>query len=147
MSVPPDRAAHAREWFSFATGDLEVAGRLLEAGDEIDLRYGCWHFQQAVEKAIKTALVLEDIEFPWSHDLVELFELLPAEWALRVGGGGLDLVQVSSWATLSRYPGATPIDESPEDVRRIFSEASEFATAVGQELDSRLAVFSSPPSP
>lgn len=83
MSVPPDRAEHAREWFSFATGELDVAGRLLEAADEIDLRYRCWPIQQAVEKAIKTPPILEDIEFPWSHDLVELFELLPAEWALR----------------------------------------------------------------
>ncbi|MCY4615587.1 MAG: HEPN domain-containing protein [Chloroflexi bacterium] len=37
----------------------------------------CFHSQQAAEKALKAALVLEGIEFPYVHDLTRLRNLLP----------------------------------------------------------------------
>ena len=40
----------------------------------------CFHSQQAAEKAMKGALVLEGIEFPYVHDLRRLRNLLPDGW-------------------------------------------------------------------
>jgi HEPN domain-containing protein len=34
-----------------------------------------FHAQQAIEKALKVALVLADIDFPRSHDLLELTDI------------------------------------------------------------------------
>ena len=35
----------------------------------------CFHAQQAVEKSLKAALALHDIEYPWTHNLGELLKL------------------------------------------------------------------------
>ena len=36
----------------------------------------CFHSQQAVEKGLKAVLALQDVEYPWRHDLGELLELV-----------------------------------------------------------------------
>lgn len=43
-------------------------------------RHVCWLAQQAAEKALKAALVLEDIAFPFTHDLDALRNRLPGSW-------------------------------------------------------------------
>ena len=60
-------------------------------------RHACWLSQQAAEKALKAALVLERVEFPFTHDLDALRNLLrcggitrrvrgPRDSQLRNGG-------------------------------------------------------------
>lgn len=43
----------------------------------------CYHSQQAIEKAVKAALIFESIEFPHTHDLEKLCNLLPAGWSVK----------------------------------------------------------------
>ena len=43
-------------------------------------RYACWQFQQAAEKALKAALVLDGIAFSYTRDLNGLCALVPDSW-------------------------------------------------------------------
>jgi HEPN domain-containing protein len=105
MSADEIRAL-AYEWFRFAEEDLEAA-QSLRSRSEVAPRTICWLSQQAAEKAIKAALVLEQIEFPFVHDLEALIRLVPAEW--RVTRTDADLVTLSRWAVEARYPGDWPL--------------------------------------
>lgn len=59
----PELVDEARRWLRFATEDLDVAQRLLIA-DEAPSRHACSLAQQAAEKALKAALVLEGNRLP-----------------------------------------------------------------------------------
>lgn len=46
-------------------------------------RQVCYLAQQTIEKALKAALILEQIVFPFSHDLDRLRIMLPAGWQVK----------------------------------------------------------------
>ena len=72
----------AQRWLRFAAEDLEAARRLLAVRSSAP-RHVCWHSQQASERALKAALVLEGVDFPFTHDLNALRNLLPDSWPVR----------------------------------------------------------------
>ena len=79
----------------------------------------CFHSQQAAEKALKAALVLESIEFPYVHDLRRLRNLLPDGWP--GGGSNIALQRLTEWGAESRYPGDWPeltAEDGPSRVPR-----------------------------
>ena len=65
----------ALKWLRFARDDLDASVKMTGMS-----RHVCWLSQQAVEKAIKAALILEKIEFPYVHGLRLLKETLPKVW-------------------------------------------------------------------
>lgn len=105
-----ERSGEAERWLRFAAEDLAVAERL--AKDDLRAsRHRCWLAQQAVEKAIKAALILDGVSFPFRHDLDVLRNLLPVRWALREAFP--DLAELTEWAVEARYPGDW--EEATED--------------------------------
>jgi HEPN domain-containing protein len=90
------------QWFDYALQDLTTAERCLR-DPEIPPRQSCFHAQQAAEKAIKSALVHEQVDFPFRHNLNELLDLLPGYW--RVKQEFPDLEALTQWAVEARYPG------------------------------------------
>lgn len=69
MSSPsPEHVEYAGVLLRRAEGDLQVCRKLADDAAIDDSIIG-FHAQQAVEKALKVALVLADIELPLSHDL------------------------------------------------------------------------------
>lgn len=105
----------ARRWLRFATEDLDVAQRLL-AGDGTPPRHACALAQQAAEKALKAALVLEGIDFPFRHDLDALRNLLPDTWSVRCTH--TDLAQLTEWAVEARYQAIGKRPQQPMPNRR-----------------------------
>ena len=90
MNDPDSTMDDAVRWLRFSREDLDVAGLLLTRRP-VASRHVCWLSQQAAEKALKAALVLEGIEFPFTHDLDALRNRLPEGWSvahdpLRPGG-------------------------------------------------------------
>lgn len=79
-----------------------------------------FHGQQAVEKALKAILARRAIEFPRTHDLGLLLELL-REQGVSLPPDASDLPRLTPFGVIFRY------DEEPDD-------------AVGEGLDRKWAV-------
>ncbi len=92
----------AFRWFAYAQEDLSGAQALLEAKTQ-PARQVCWFAQQAAEKAFKALLILHQIEFPRTHDLDVLRNLLPPGMHGRKPLP--DVAELSEWAVEARYPG------------------------------------------
>jgi HEPN domain-containing protein len=71
MKSPRD---HALALLKKAANDLVAARATVATGKAFDTV--CFHSQQAVEKSLKAILALQDVEYPWRHDLGELLELV-----------------------------------------------------------------------
>jgi len=66
----------------YARSDLEAARTLMASPDHYP-RQVCFLAQQAAEKAIKAALILDQVPFPFTHDLDRLRNLLPEQWRVK----------------------------------------------------------------
>ena len=82
MNDPDATVGDALHWLLYSTEDLDVA-RLLLMRHPQGSRHVCWLSQQAAEKALKAALVLEGTEFPFTHDLDALRNRIPDGWNVR----------------------------------------------------------------
>ncbi len=133
MNVPEIVAQEARRWLRFAVEDLEVAQRLSAERQPLP-RFVCWHSQQAAEKALKAALVLEEIDFPFTHDLNALSNLLPDSWILRADHS--DLADLTEWAVEARYPSEWP-EATETDAIRAEAKASLVLDSVVVEFKRR----------
>ena len=87
--------------------------------------------QEAAERTLKAALVLEGIDFPYTHDLNALRNLLPDSWPVRA-----DLADLTGWAVQARYPGEWP-EPSAGDAVRAESEARAVHNAVAAVFRGR----------
>lgn len=95
-----DEVGYAREWLGYALGDLRAA----RAGRKANLRprIVAFHAQQAAEKALKAALVLEEVAAPPKHDLEDLRHRLPDGW--RVKEKPTSLARLSDYGVDAKYP-------------------------------------------
>ncbi len=71
----PENWSDVRLWLRYSMEDLEAAETL--AKTKVSLRQVCFLAQQSAEKAIKAVLVFCQIEFPKSHDLEALVNMIP----------------------------------------------------------------------
>jgi len=69
----------------------------------------CFHAQQCAEKLMKAWLVFLGIDFPKTHDLTELAELLPEKDRFPISVD--DCVKLTDYATVTRYPGEWEVIE------------------------------------
>lgn len=84
-----------------AEGDLKACSVLAADRDVDDASVG-FHAQQAVEKALKAALALADVELPRTHDLELLVEQVRATGTKAPDG--LDGIEwLTPWAAELRY--------------------------------------------
>ena len=74
--------AEVRRWLRFAYEDL-AAAEVMVGQAEVAPRHACWLAQQATEKALKAVLVFLQIDFPKTHDLDVLRNLVPDGWQLK----------------------------------------------------------------
>ncbi len=119
MNDPDPTIVHeALRWLRFSAEDLDVALRLI-TGTSTAPQHACWLCQQAAEKALKAALILEEIKFPFTH-VDALRNLLPHGWPVR--DSHADLAELTEWAVEMRYPGDWP-EPTEVDAIRAESEA------------------------
>jgi HEPN domain-containing protein len=90
-----------RRWLRYAEDDLRSAEILLKQGGVP--RISCFHAQQAAEKSIKAIFVFLQVDFPFTHDLNRLRDLLPEGWTVKEDFP--DFTDLSEWAVEPRYPG------------------------------------------
>ncbi|MGH9891084.1 MAG: HEPN domain-containing protein [bacterium] len=106
-----------REWIAKAENDLKNATHTLKMGRECPTDTVCFHAQQTVEKYLKALLVHEGIDFPKTHDLENLTNLLSPR--IRPGLTAEEQARLTDYATGARYPGWSdiPLTEAREAVR------------------------------
>ncbi len=129
--TPQDHRTLVNRWFSKARRDLEGAEFLFEQ-DECPSDTICTLAQQAAEKAIKTILVQVQVDFPKTHDLEELSNLLPDEWRIDIPGETLDAL--ARWAIEARYPGDWE-DPSTQDAAEALNSAIAVWDAVCTQFE------------
>jgi HEPN domain-containing protein len=129
----PETLGDVRRWLRFAREDLEAAEALL-ADEACIPRHVCWLAQQAAEKALKAALVSEEIHFPFRHDLDALRNLLPDGWDTKRECA--DLAELTEWAVEARYPGDWP-DATLDDARRAARQGRQVYESVIADLEKR----------
>jgi HEPN domain-containing protein len=102
--VPDDAqpsAQEARKWLSKAGDDFAVASMISSNPSTVNWA-ACYHAQQAAEKALKAILVLLGIDFPRTHSLERILDLIPEAHREAFDRGCLGALSV--WAVAGRYP-------------------------------------------
>ena len=115
-----------------ATGDIRMA----EAGLALsppELQAACYHAQQAIEKAIKSALMVDRITYPFTHDLEQLLPLVPIAWGIE--GIIDDPRELSTWASYPRY--LTIKEPSREYAEQTLADARAIHERVTAEMTRR----------
>jgi len=93
----------SHDWLVHAEGDLHFA-KLGRRDAETLPNLIAFHAQQAIEKSLKAILVEQQMEFPKTHDLEELF-LLIKETGLTWPAEIERAKEFTPFAVQSRYPG------------------------------------------
>jgi HEPN domain-containing protein len=110
LSPSPEHVEYAETLLRLADADLYACRVLADAADLADGAVG-FHAQQAVEKALKVAIVLAEAELPRNHDLEQLREQVEATGAhLPSELAGVDWL--TPWAVALRYDEPTALDRT-----------------------------------
>jgi HEPN domain-containing protein len=130
------RRDFVRQWLRKAKGDLKVSRHLLDG--DADCAFGAaFHAQQAAEKALKAALVWHQLDFPKTHNIGHLGELLrPA-----VGKPPAAIAQgiaLNPYGVEVRYPADLP-EPTVAEARKAFALAEGVVEAVLALLPAEFA--------
>jgi HEPN domain-containing protein len=112
--MKPKDPTDPNTWLSRAKANLTLAekgGRLKGVVFE-DL---CFSAQQAAEKALKSVCMARGLDFPKTHSLVRLIDILEAD-GLEVPGNVREADILTQYAVQSRYPSVVE-DITKEEYR------------------------------
>ena len=101
-----------REWFEYASTDLNTAAHLFETMRPRPLEIICYHCQQAVEKALKGFLLDHETEPPRTHDLEQLRLLCANHDPLLFETIQEACQKLTDYAVSARYPSQVEIEET-----------------------------------
>lgn len=103
-----------KEWLKKAEEDFAGALHLHRRRAKPLPDLVCFHCQQAAEKYLKALLILHEVVFPKTHDLISLLELcLPFQPELELLREPVELL--NPYSVRFRYPGE---ESSQEDVKQ-----------------------------
>lgn len=120
-----------QQWLGKAHRDLLAASVLLEADLE-DYENAGFHAQQAAEKYIKAFLVRHQIEFPKTHDIAILRQLVD-KIDRRTAEQLASAEVLTPYGVTFRYPGASTM-VSREDGQQALRMAEQVRDAVLEQL-------------
>lgn len=128
----PEQIEVAESLARLAAIDLATAEKLAP-DPEMDDRPVGFHAQQAVEKALKVALVLEGVDFPKTHDLEYLIGLV-GKHSIAMEPDIESASWLTPWAAEFRYDDA-PIETL--DRKRAISVANAAVSRCQELLDEK----------
>jgi HEPN domain-containing protein len=99
--MPHSVRDHSQLWLEYAKADLALARVPLPVDSKYELLL--FHAQQAVEKSFKAVLTLYEIDFPYTHNLQRLVELIPD--VLNQRDLLIAATPLTEYAVITRYPG------------------------------------------
>lgn len=132
MTAPPEEVARkVRQWLTYADEDLLLAQHGLTLAGRAPLRLVAYHAQQCAEKCLKGLLVWRGVDFPYTHNIARLLELVADS-----GGGGDSLAEAATltpFAITTRYPGEDS-DVEPAEAEQAIAIAERVRDVVRQML-------------
>lgn len=108
--MKPPEAAHrdlVSQWVAKANRDFDAAVRLLAERDARFREIAGFLCQQAAEKYLKAFLVRHEVEFPKTHDIGKLLNLVAAIDPVRAESLR-DAEYLTPFGVEARYPGDSP---------------------------------------
>ncbi len=118
------------EWIEKAAADLATSRRELRARTERNYDAVCFHAQQSVEKNLKAILQEQLVNFPKTHQLMDLLAL-----CAKVDNSFLvfqpDLMSLDGYAVMFRYPGQSA---DRAEAKAAFKSAVKISTFVKTKL-------------
>lgn len=129
MSPSPEHVEYAELLLRRAEEDLRACRVLAEASDIADSAVG-FHAQQAVEKALKAAIVLAEDELPRSHDLEMLAEQAACRAPLPEELAGVKWL--TPWGVAMRYDEPTDALDRDAAVAAAASACQWAKTLIGR---------------
>lgn len=105
------------QWIDKADQDVRAAELLLNA-DPPFLYPACFHAQQAVEKYLKALLTHEQIEFPKTHAIERLLDLIDPILP-DIASALSEAVDLTPYGVEVRYPGDQPEPDAEEADRAV----------------------------
>jgi len=127
-----DYEDEAGRWLAFARGDLDSATALLGTGTPN--RNVGYLAQQAVEKALKAVILLDNAPFEMTHDLNAAAAQLPVDFLAPVDTA--DLAWLADLETSARYPDEGDMITG-DDAQRAAGMADTILTAVAAHFTAR----------
>lgn len=132
MNPPPKKRlpSSPEEWMKHAQSDLELA-KLGRKSKMVMNEQICFHSQQCAEKAVKAVLLFKEIDFPLTHDLEELLDILENS-GIKLISMLTEAGKLTPYAVETRYPGYwgdltnEDADESIELAEKILKWASKY---------------------
>jgi len=112
MNEPPEHLENLLRWIEKAENDLRNGEYVLTLKDDCPYDTVCYHSQQCAEKYLKALLIYRGLDFPRTHDLVLLFNLLGGKT-----GTGMklkDIQPLNRYSVEARYPGDWDPVDRPE---------------------------------
>ena len=129
-----ERVTEGQRWLRHAKEDLDAATHWVANGTSCP-RHVCSYAQQVAEAALKAALLLAGQDFPHTHDLDVLADLLPSAWPVR--HARIDLASLTQWEVRGRYPGDWE-EATQADAVEAMDHAKQVHDLVWAEFDRRL---------
>jgi HEPN domain-containing protein len=129
----PDEALSAlvRQWIAKASVDYRTAERLLQDAEPIRESIA-FHCQQAAEKYLKAFLVSQRIEFPKTHSIGRLLDLV-SSISPELAASLEDAEFLTPFGVEMRYPGDIP-ELLPGQERIAFNLAKRTRDAIKEQL-------------
>ena len=93
----------SEEWLNHSESDLNLA-QLGSGNKNILPEQICFHAQQTAEKALKSFLLFHKIDFPLTHDLQELVDILESS-NISLPSFFNNAGSLTPYAVETRYPG------------------------------------------
>ena len=121
-------------WLKRAKSNLELA-KVGKASKGILYEDLCFDCQQAVEKSLKALPVSINVEFPWTHLVARLIELVEAN-GIDVPEEVKNSIPLTEYAVNTRYPGDyEPLDET--DYKAALEIAERVVNWVEKEIHKK----------
>lgn len=103
MSEKPENIRVVRQWVEMAEHDLRNAQHTLTLKEDCPSDTVCFHAQQCVEKYLKALLLVHSVDFPKTHDLRVLMQLVSLH--VELGLEMSEIVALNRYTVEARYPG------------------------------------------
>ncbi len=143
MLPEPEVFRQTKRWLEYADQDLRLARHAFTLPEAPPYRLIAYHAQQCVEKHLKAYLIFTGVDFPHTHNISYLLELIAAHagWTEELAGAET----LTPFAVSARYPGEEE-EVTREEASRAVEVAVRVRTVVREALEKvGLALHDKPP--